>query len=132
MASDKEVKDSLKRLLEFMHLDMRKDSAHPAMWNLTQHESLDTLFKNPSSIVGRVKGSFSQISCTQQPLDSIFKTVLYAHELWWNATLHDGHDGIVVISNPFAGCSSLDEALVKADLIEAADMTFIEMNEPGC
>lgn len=123
MSNDAMPMSSLNKLLKCMWLRIEEDTEHISTWNLVQAEVLSSVFMHPSSVFFSIKNHIGHCTGVCMSVERLHSMVLDACEIWWYASKRDGsgimRHGTVVVRNPFASCSSIDEALVKSDLVEA-------------
>lgn len=123
----------LKKLFNYLWIEMvswRPVFDDKNWWHLKQLRILDQKFYDVEDLHCSVEGKPGTIlSLTSNVLEAkdLLNVILGGRDFWWKAKKKSDQPdkkssyGTLVVTNPFSSCGSLDEALIRADVLFGGD-----------
>lgn len=119
--TDKETEEAIKSIFRHLHVDLTvRSSGSLSFWMLSPSYEISRLFLSRTVLKFQLERNGRTRLFTQSEYtgEEAVEFALAASEVQWEVQrLEDRTIGAVLVKNPFYGCGSLDEALLKADLL---------------
>ena len=126
--SRKKMLESFEYLFSTISLYLVYRDGH---WDLEQTGAISTLFKQLGEVECTKSECIGVYDLKMKTLDDVEGILLSAKEFWWGALKKDEYgnlltkeegQGVIILRNPFCGCNSIEEALIKADISSNSEL----------
>lgn len=128
--SRKKMLEELRYLFSLIGLELvarELDEDGKVHWELKPTKEIDNVCKKLDDIKVTLPEQIGVYDLGMTSLEGVEHTILHTKEFWWSALKRDDNGnllpedkgrGIIILKNPFCGCKMVEEAQIKADVLD--------------